>query len=189
MLGMERPSRQQDGYSLLELLFVATIILIIAAIAIPRFLKTRYSANEVSAANSLRQISTANANYFTRFSLGYSGSLSSLGPATGGCNGGSSACADLLDSVLSGMALSLAEPVKSGYKFVYYAPSASPTTAVPNGTYAVVATPTIPNNTGLSTFCVDNRGVVLRDTSGAQVTAAPSGCAANWVVGATISPI
>ena len=177
------------GYSLLELLFVVTIILIIAAIAVPRFLKTKYSANEVSAANSLRQINTANANYSAHFNIGYAGSLAQLGPATAGCTGGESACADLLDSVLSGTALSLAQPVKSGYRFTYYAPSGTPTTAAPNGTYAVVATPTIPGNTGVSTFCIDNRGAVYRDTSGTQTTAAPGGCAASWPVGPSIGPI
>ena len=41
------------GFSLIELLIVVAIILIIAAIAIPNFLRAKIAANESSAANSV----------------------------------------------------------------------------------------------------------------------------------------
>ncbi|MBI3894502.1 MAG: prepilin-type N-terminal cleavage/methylation domain-containing protein [Acidobacteria bacterium] len=181
--------KEARGYSLIELLFVAAILLVITAIAVPRFLRTKYSANEASAANSLKQIASANINYYTRFNQGYAGTLAQLGPPSAGCADASADCADLLDGVVSGVALGLAVPIKSGYSFTYYAPDANPSPTTPNNTYAVVATPVMPGNSGDSTFCVDNRGQVLRDKSGTVATADPSGCAASWPVGGDIGPI
>ncbi len=51
------------GFSLLELLIVVAIILIIATIAIPSFLRSRQAANESGAIANLRSISTAQGNY------------------------------------------------------------------------------------------------------------------------------
>ena len=177
------------GFSLIELLIVVAIILIISAIAVPRFMRTKYLANEVSTANSLKQIASANTNYYSRFNQGYAGLFGQLGPASAVCATVGADCADLIDTVLSGVAPVMVTPVKSGYRFTYYAPNADPDPALPNSTYAVVATPMLPGNSGMSTFCVDNRGLVLRDKSGAQTIATDSGCAADWPIGGDIGPI
>ncbi|OFV96104.1 MAG: hypothetical protein A3F68_04600 [Acidobacteria bacterium RIFCSPLOWO2_12_FULL_54_10] len=177
------------GFSLIELLIVVAIMLIIAAIAVPRFLRVKNSANETSAANSLRQMASASTNYYSRFNQGYAGSLGQLGPPGPSCASLGSDCADLIDSVLSGVLPAMATPVKSGYTFTYFAPNATPSPPSPNNSYAIVAAPVIPNSTGVSTFCVDNRGVILRDRSGMVTTAAPSGCAASWPVGGSIGPL
>lgn len=181
--------RKTRGYSLIELLVVVTIMLIVASLAIPRLLRTQQLANEASVANSLRQIAVANTNYHSRFNQGFAGSLKQLGPTSVDCDTVGSDCADLLDTVLSGVVPALDTPVKSGYRFTYYAPNPDPNPSSPNATYAVVATPTLPGNSGVSTFCVDNRGVVLRDNSGAQTTAAATGCASTWPLGGNIGPL
>src|SRR5882724_10820397 len=50
---------KQKGFSLIELLVVVAVILILAAIAIPNFIKSTYRAHESSAIGSLHTINTA----------------------------------------------------------------------------------------------------------------------------------
>ena len=57
--------KNNQGFSLLELLIVVAIILIIATIAIPSLLRSRQSANESAAVASLKTVSTAEVNYQT----------------------------------------------------------------------------------------------------------------------------
>ena len=180
---------RESGFSLIELLIVVAIILIVAAIAIPNFLRARMAANEACAASALKLIGTANVGYAASYGQGYAGSLAQLGPPSGGCASLSSACADFLDSMLSGVDPASATPVKSGYRFTYYAQNAVPTPSTPNNNYAVVATPVNPGNTGQATFCFDNTISIFKDTAGSITAADDTGCAATWPVGGSVGPL
>jgi len=166
--------RKPNGFSLIELLMVVTIILVIAALAIPSFMRSRISANETSAVASLRAIFTANMTYDTSYGNGYSPDLLSLAgtpPAT--CQG-----ADLMDGLL-------ASGQKSGYSFTYIAGPVVPVGAAGctpgTVTFTVQATPMVAGSSGQRSFCIDETGIVRFDQSGAIISAPCSASGASAV--------
>ena len=158
--------KKQKGFSLIELLIVVAIILIIAAIAIPNLLRSRMAANEASAVGSLRTINTAQVTFNSTYGIGY-GTLGALSTPAGGCVLASSTGACLIDSNLGG-------GTKSGYTFTSAPANGAGTAASPFLNFSSLAKPVAAGQSGQSSFCSDDSGVIRRDPTGANQPA--TGC-------------
>jgi len=152
--------RKEKGFSLVELLVVVAIILIIAAIAVPSFIRSRMAANEASAVGSLRNISTAEVTYSSTYpTIGFAPDLNTLGPGPGGI--ASSSNAQMLDSVLGCAAgVGTGSCLKSGYNF-----SITAGAGVPLGSYSVNANTVTLGQTGQRYFYTDGSGLIRYNTS------------------------
>lgn len=136
-------SNNHEGFSLIELLIVVTIIGIIASIAIPNLLASRRAANEGSAQSSMRTISSCEATYQYTYGNGKYADLTALGQRT------------MTDSVLS-------SGTKSGYIFV-----ANPVDGPPAQfwAYAIPATTSGIGQTGTRRFGISEDGVARGDVT------------------------
>ena len=144
------------GFSLIELLVVVAVVLIIMAIAIPNFIKSKLRANEASTVSNLRNITTAEVVYSTTYEIGFSADLISLGGSGITVDQGH---AGLIDDVLS-------NGQKSGYIFTYTILAQDSLGHVTS--YSVNADPIVVGNTGIRHFYADQTGVIrVNETVGA----------------------
>jgi type IV pilus assembly protein PilA len=164
-----------DGFSLIELLVVVAIILIIAAIAIPNFMRSRMAANEAAAVANLRDLTSAAVIYSSTYNNGYPPSLGAMGGPLGSTV---ATCdqANLLDPLLSNGG-SGNTSTKSGYTYNYTAGialSTTPTGCTTPGAVAftIDAEPASVGSTGQRGFFVDASGVIRFTTDGSAPTVA-----------------
>jgi len=120
---------------------VISIILIIAAIAVPKMNNQLMASHEMAAIRQVTTIHQAETQYYSQFGK-YAESLVELGPPASGAAG--PAAADLIPKVL-------ADGKNSGYLF---AVQASPTG------YSVTAVPEAFNSSGRRTFFSDQTLVI-----------------------------
>ena len=151
--------RSHKGFSLIELLLVVAVILIISAIAVPNFPKSRLHANETSAVASLRVINTAAVTYSITYpDLGFPVQLTVLGGVNPCSASSTQSC--LIDD-------NLAQGTKAGYSFVWTGDG-----ALPSVTFLVTGTPQSPGASGQTMYCTDQTGVIHYDSTGAGCTTA-----------------
>jgi type IV pilus assembly protein PilA len=129
------------GFSFLELLIAAALILVLCAIAAGRLYQARLAANQASAVASLRAIDTAQALYASSYpDVGYSSSLVQLGSNGSDCQNTTKTNACLLDS-------GLASGIRNGYIFEITGDG-----RIPSFAYSVIAAPQAPGLSGQCTY-------------------------------------
>ncbi len=142
-------------------MIVVTLIMIIAAIAVPCFKDSKISANEASAVGSVRAIGAAELGYQAAYG-GYANSLANLGGPEPCTRSAETAC--LLDQSLAGGA-------KAGYRFA--APGANPS-GDQNTSYVVGAAPQVFDRSGRRLFCSSDKNVIRADLNASGSTIPPS---------------
>lgn len=156
-----------DGFTLIEVLVVASIISVLAAVAMVSMLRAKISANEASAIASLRAINTAEGAYSASAASG--GFAVELAVLATPCPGGTSAF------ISPDLAVDPAR--KSGYHVTLAAGSSSPGPSDCNGTasrsgYYLTATPEAVGASGSRAFATTHRYVLYVDVSGVAPTEA-----------------
>jgi type IV pilus assembly protein PilA len=153
-------AKARNGFTLMELLIVISIMLILMLIAIPSYHKIISSANETSAMGSLQAIYEAQISYHTTYpSNGFAATLQALGgdPKQGPP---SPTAAQILQA-------DLAAGVKAGYTFNIV----NVTKVTVNNTdqitsYEVTAVPQAVGKTGDRGFCMDQYKKITSDPAG-----------------------
>ena len=128
---------RNNGFTLVEIMIVVAIVVLLASLAIPNFLRARISANEAGAISSLRVISTAMESFRSAQTPPvYPSALIQLSGAT----------PPYIDTQLSG-------GTKKGYNFVL--------SDINGGiTYTCTASPISTGSSGVREFIVDQSGVI-----------------------------
>src|SRR5713101_5451199 len=145
-------NRRRRGFTLIELMIVIAIILIIAAIAVPKMNNQIMSAHEMAAIRQITTIHQAQTQYYSQFGK-YAATLAELGPPTSGAAG--PAGADLIPKIL-------ADGKNSGYVFTVTASSTG---------YSVNATPESFGSSGRRTFLSDQTLVIRNNLTQEPATA------------------
>jgi len=160
LFGTQRNNRNQDGFTLMELLIVISIIVILMLIAIPTSRTIKKHANELSAQKSLQTIEQAESMYESNYPTnGFACSLQAL---SGDSNGGppSATSAQLLNG-------QLATGIKDGYIFNINCTSKVTVNNVDRVTaYTLSAVPATPGRTGDRGFCLDSGSAMKADPAG-----------------------
>ncbi len=158
--GSACPDRKKNGFTLMELLIVISIILILMLVAIPTAGKIRKHANELSAVKSLQTLDQAESMYNSDYPAnGFACSLTALGgdPSAGAP---SPTGAQMINGELT-------TGIKSGYIFNITNCTKSTANNSERVTgYTLTAVPATVGRTGDRGFCLEAGGSVKADPAG-----------------------
>lgn len=160
IFGKLRATRRPNGFTLMELLIVISIILILMLVAIPTAGKIKKHADELSAQKSLQTIEQAESMYESTYpTTGYACTLTALAGDTS-TGPPSPTGAQMING-------ELATGIKSGYLFNI----TNCTKSTANNTervtgYMITAVPATPGKSGDRGFCLDSGGSIKADPAG-----------------------
>ncbi|MGH9541217.1 MAG: type II secretion system protein [Terriglobales bacterium] len=167
---MMNRKKRSEGFSLIELLIVVTIILILAAIAIPKLLTVKQQANSTAAVANMKSMQNALTAFAAQYtSVGYPATLAALAGPAGAVP--SATGAELVD-------LSLVTNPKQGYNFNYLNDGTTP-----SALYGLTADPASAG-TGTRSFCTDQNDVIYYQDGtpyGAPTVSASNVCAGKVI--------
>lgn len=144
--------RKQKGFSVVELMIVLAIIMIITAIAVPRLLSARISANEAAAVSGTRTLVIAEMQYQASYpSIGYAPKIANLA-------GTSCASPNSMNACLIDQSMANASP-KEGYVYGVAGNASG---------FSVGGYPVSVGYTGNQSFCALEDGVIHSDGTGAD---------------------
>lgn len=154
-----RRPRRPNGFTLMELLIVISIILIIMLVAIPTAGKIKRHANELSAIKSLQTIEQAEGMFAETYpTTGYACTLGALGGDTSGPPSATSS------GLISG---ELVTGIKSGYVFnITNCTKATANNSERVTGYTLTAVPATVGKSGDRGFCLESGGSIKSDPAG-----------------------
>ena len=155
-----RQRKQESGFTLVELLFVMSVILILMVMAIPAMQKTIKRANETSAISSLRDLNQMEGQYSSDYPQhGFACSLTALGGKTGSAAPGPEAAQLINEDLASGS--------KAGYTFTITNCSKTTINNVDQyNSYQITAVPNSVGHSGDRGFCTDENAQIRYDPKG-----------------------
>jgi len=154
-------AHQDEGFTLVELMIVMSVMLILMVMIIPNAMKMLRSANQTSAVQTMRNIGSAEVQYSSAYpSNGFSCTLTALGGVPGS-GPPSTTAAQVLDPNLA------ASGTKSGYTFAISNCTKVQVAGQDQITgYQVTAVPNSVGKTGDRGFCMDENNLIKFDPAG-----------------------